>query len=107
MPYRVPPAPFGAMQPALQSVAGLPWPSQPTPYASAFTFMAPPAWPMYMPSYMPRPPTQQAFMQAEFKELARQRRELKVQCMTRPCNLNAVRDARVATATSVTGSRLS
>ena len=88
----------------------VPWPSQPTPYASAFT--AHPAWPMYMPSYMymPRPPPQQAFMQAEFEKLARQRQdleacEIKVQRMTRTHNLNAVRDAGVATATSVAGSR--
>ena len=46
---------------ALQPVAGALWPSQATPYASAF--MAPPAWPVY--SYMPRPPAQQALMQAE------------------------------------------
>ena len=50
-----PPAPYSAMQSAgetqgtsLQPMAGAPWPSQATPYASAF--MAPPAWPMYMPS---------------------------------------------------------
>ena len=36
-----PGAPQGA---ALQPIAGVPWPSQATPYASAF--MAPPAWPM-------------------------------------------------------------
>ena len=47
---------------------------------------------------MPRPPAQQAFMQAEFDELARQRqdledRELEVQHLTRTHNLNAVRDA--------------
>ena len=94
----------------LQPMAGVPWPSQPTPYASAFT--ARPAWPMYMPTYMymPRPPPQQAFMQAEFEKLARQRQdleacELKVQRMNRTRNLNAVRDARVVTATSVAGSR--
>ena len=52
---------------ALQPVASRLWPNQPTPYASAF--MAPPAWPMYMPSYMPRTPTQQAFMQADLKSL--------------------------------------
>ena len=84
--------------------------SQPTPYASAF--MAPPAWPMYMPSYMPRPPTQPAFMQAEFEELARQRQdleacELEVQHLTRTCNLIGVTDDGVATAASVPGSRRS
>ena len=51
-------------------------------------------------------------MQAEFEELARQRqgleaRELEVQQMTRTCNLNAVRDAGVATAASASGSRRS
>ena len=69
--------------------------------------MAPPAWPMYMPSYMPRPPTQQAFM---LEELARQGQdleahELKVQHMARTCNLDDVRDAGVVTAASVLGSR--
>ena len=49
-------------------------------------------------------------MQAEFEELARQRqdleaRELEGQRMTQTCNLNAVRDAGVATAASVPGSR--
>ena len=49
-------------------------------------------------------------MQAEFEELARQQQdletcELEVQHMTRIHNLNAVRDARVAKATSVAGSR--
>ena len=61
--------------------------------------MAPPAWPMYMPSYMPRPPTQLPFLQDQFEELPRQHqdievRELEVQCMSRTHNLNAVRDAR-------------
>ena len=70
--------------------------------------MAPPAWPMYMPSYMPRPPTQQAFMQAEFEELARQSqdleaRELEFQRMTRTCNLYAERDAGITTALSLEG----
>ena len=44
------------------------------PYASAF--MAPPALPMYMPIYVPRPPAQQASMQAKLEELARQRHDL-------------------------------
>ena len=92
----------------LQPMASMPWSSQSTPYASAF--MAPPAWPLYMFSYMPRPPTQLPFMQAQFEELARQcqdieARELKVQCMSRTHNLNAVRDARVRSATSVRGSK--
>ena len=81
--------------------------SQATPYASAF--MAPPSWPMYMTSYMPRPPVQQVSMQAEFEELARQpqdlkARELEVQRMSRTFNLYTVRDATVMTAASVVGS---
>ena len=77
-----PPAPYHAIQStrmpqgaALQPMAGMLWPSQSTPYASAF--MAPPAWPMYVPCNMPRPPTQPAFMQAEFKELAEEMLELR------------------------------
>ena len=89
-------------------MASMQWPSQPTPYASAF--MAPPAWPMYMPCYMPRPPTQPPFMQAQFEGVPRQRqdleaRELEVQLMSCTHNLNAVRDARVRSATSVRGSK--
>ena len=92
----------------ITALAGAPWHSQATPYASEF--MAPPTWPMYVPSYMPRPPAQQALMQAEFEELARQCqdlevRELEVQRMTRTRNLNAMRDARVTATTSVAGSR--
>ena len=86
----------------------MPWSSQPMPYAS--TFMAPPAWPMYinMPSYVPRSLTQPPFMQAQFEELARQRedievRELVVQRMSH--NLNVVRNARVRSATSVRGNK--
>ena len=65
--------------------------------------MAPPAWPMYMPSYMPRLPAQQPSMQAELEELARQlhdleAREVEVKRRTRALNLNAVRDARVTAA---------
>ena len=41
----------------------------------ASPFMAPPAWPMYMASYMPRPLTQPPFIQAQFEELARQNQE--------------------------------
>ena len=108
-----PPAPYSAMQSAgapqgaaLQPTAGTP--SQPTPYASEF--MTPPAWPMYIACYMPRAPALQALMQAEFGELARQCQDLEahkleVQCMTQTPNLNAVRDARVATATSTAVSR--
>ena len=95
-----PPAPYGSM-------TSMPWSSQPTPYASAF--MAPPALPMYMPTYMPRSLTHPPFMQAQFEELVRQRQdieaqELEVQRMSRTHNLNAVRDARVRSATSVRGS---
>ena len=35
----------------------------------------PPAWLMYMPSYMPRPLTQPPFMQAQFEELARRHQD--------------------------------
>ena len=68
--------------------------------------MAPTVWPMYMPSYMPRP------MQAEFGELARQHQdlmvcELKIQRMTQTCSLNAVRAAGATTTASVPGSRRS
>ena len=69
-------------------------------------------------SYMPRPPAQQASMQAELEELARQchdlelarqchdleARELGVEQRTRALNLNAVRDARVTAAAPVAGS---
>ena len=47
---------------------------KPIPYASAF--MASPAWPMYMASYMPRPLTQPPFMQAQFEEFARQHQDI-------------------------------
>ena len=55
----------------------MPLSSQLTPYACAL--VAPPAWPMFMPSYMPRPPTQPPFMQAQFEELARQCQDIEVQ----------------------------
>ena len=54
---------------ALKRMTGMPWSNQPMPYAS--TFMAPPAWQMYMP----RPFTQPPFMQAQFEELARQHQD--------------------------------
>ena len=52
---------------------------------------------------MPRPPAQQAPMQAELEELVRQchhleARELQVERRTRALNLNNVRDARVRAA---------
>ena len=97
--------PPGTLAP-IPPMAGGPWPSQAMPYVSAF--MAPPSWPVYMPSYMPRPPVQLVSMQTEFEELAMQpqeleARELEVQQMT--LNLNAVPDARVTTSASVTGSK--
>ena len=88
-------------------MTGALWHSQAMPFASVF--IATPSWPMYMPSYMPRPQVQQVSTQAEFKELARQcqdleARDLEVQQMIRTLNLNAERDARVMTAASVVGS---
>ena len=73
------------------------------PFASAF--MTARAWPVYMRSYMPRPPAQQDLMHAEFEDFARQRqvlqaRELEVQHMTRTRNLNGLLDARVTISTS-------
>ena len=82
---------------AILPMAGAPWLSQVTPYPSAF--MAPLAWPMYIPSYLPKPVAQQSSMQAECEELDRQRhdleaRELEVEQLTRALNLNLnVRDA--------------
>ena len=63
-----------------------------------------------MPSCMPRPLTQPTFMQAQFEELARQHQdiealELEVKRMSRTLNRNAVRNARVRSATSVRGSK--
>ena len=60
--------------------------------------MAPLAWPVYMPSYLPRPLAQQSPMQAECEELDRQHHdldavELEVQQINRALNFNAVRDA--------------
>ena len=87
----------------------MPWSSQSTPYASAF--MAPPAWPMYMPGCMPRPPTQPPFMQAQFEELIRQRQDIEardlevISKLYQTHNLNAVRDDRIRSATSVRGSK--
>ena len=82
-------------------MAGAPWLNLTTPYPSAF--MAPPAWPVYMPNYLPRPQAQQSSMQAEHEELAMQRqeleaRELEVEWRTRAPNLNAVRDAETKSA---------
>ena len=57
-----PPAPYGAMRSAAERHI-----TAYAPYASAF--LAPPTWPKYVPSYMPRPPTQLPFMQPQFEEL--------------------------------------
>ena len=61
--------------------------------------MAPPAWPMYMPSYLPRPQVHQSSTQAGHEQLALQRqeseleaRELKVERRTRALYLKAVRE---------------
>ena len=70
--------------------------------------MAPPAWPMYMPSYMPSPLTQLPFMQAQFEEFARldlEERVLEVQPMSRTHNLKAVENAGDRSATSTRGSK--
>ena len=90
-------------------MAGAPWLNQTTPDCSAY--MAPPAWPMYMPSYLPRPQAQWSFLEAEHEELAMQHqeleaRELEVERRTRALNLNAVRDAETKSAApSVRSSR--
>ena len=55
---------------AIPPMAGAPWLNQSTLYPSSY--MAPPAWPMYMPSYLPQPQVQQSSTQAEreqFQEL--------------------------------------
>ena len=57
----------------------------------------PPAWPMYMPSNMPRPLQQPPFLQDQFEELTRQHQdihvqELELQRMSQTINLNAVPD---------------
>ena len=56
--------------------------------------------------YMPRPPAQQASMQAEPEELDRQRHNLEAKEleMTRALNLDAVRDTKVKAASPVAGS---
>ena len=52
---------------ALPPMAGAPWLNQSRPYLSAY--MALPAWPMYMPSYLPLPQVQQSSTQAEHNSL--------------------------------------
>ena len=56
-------------------MTGMQW-AQSTPYASRSPFMAPPPWPMYMPSYMPRPLAKPPYLQAQFEELARQNQDM-------------------------------
>ena len=109
-----PPAPCSAMQSTgvphsctFQPMTGMQWP-QPTPYVSPI--MAPPAWPIYLPSYMPRPLTQLHFLHAHFEELARwnqdmEARELEIQCISRSLNLKAVKNARTRLATSARGNK--
>ena len=82
-------------RPAMPPMAGVPLLSQSIPYPSAY--MAPPACPMYMPSYLPRPQMEQSSTQSERELLAMQRqeleaRELEVDRRTSALNLNAVRD---------------
>ena len=73
--------------------------------------MAPPAWPVYMPSYLPLSQAQQSSTQVECEELAMQRQEseageLEVEMRTRALNLNVVRDTENRSATpSVRSSR--
>ena len=66
---------------AIPPMAGGPWPSQAMPYPSAV--MAPPAWQMYMSSYLPRPLAQQSSMQARREELARQHHDLQARELER------------------------
>ena len=78
------PAPMQTGEAPLQSptippMAGAPWLNQTTPYPSAF--MAPPAWPIYMPNYLPRPQAQQSSTQAKCEELARQCPDLEARAL--------------------------
>ena len=59
---------------AMPPMVGAPWLNQTTPYPSAF--MAPPAWPMYMPNNLPEPQAAQSSMQVEREELGMQHQEL-------------------------------
>ena len=83
----------------------MPWPSQPTPYAS--TFKVSPAFPMYMTSYTPRPPHSCLLCKLSLKSslgsAKTEARDLEVHLMSQTNNLNAVRDARIRSATSVRG----
>ena len=67
------------------------------------TYMAPPAWPMYMPSYLPRPQMEPSSTQSEREQLAIQRQELEVKELevkrrTQALNLNTIRDAETRSA---------
>ena len=65
-------APVALLQGAdMPAMAGAPLLNQSMPYTSAY--MAPPAWPMHMPSYLPRPQIQQSSTQAKREQLAMQR----------------------------------
>ena len=83
--------------------------NQSTPYPS--TYVAPPAWPMCMPSYLPQPQIQQSSAQAELEQLALQSqeleaRELEVERRTRAVNQDAVKGAETKSAApSVRSSR--
>ena len=72
---RVPAVPVlmqsAAMPPMTSSPLTL---NQSTPYPS--TYLASPAWPMCMPSYLPQPQIQQSSAQAELEQLALQSQEL-------------------------------
>ena len=95
---------------AMPTMAGVPLLSQSTPHLSAY--IAPPAWPMFMPSYLPQPQMEQSSTQAELEQLEMQRqeleaRELEVERRTRAVNLNAVTDAETESASfSVRSSRI-
>ena len=90
-------------------MVGAPMLNHGSPYPSAY--MAPPAWPMFMPSYLPRPQMEQSSTQSEREQLSMQSqeleaRELEVKRRTRALNLNAVRDAEIkSTGPSVRSSR--
>ena len=53
------------------SMAQAPLLGQSTPYPGAF--VASPAWPMFMPSYLPQPQVEQSSTQSEREVLAMQR----------------------------------
>ena len=75
--------------PPMAPMAGAPWLNQSTHYPS--TYVAPPAWSMYIPSYLPRPQAQQSSCAMQRQEL--ESRELEFERRTGALNLYAVRDA--------------